>query len=203
MAWEASCRLTAIFRYPLRRRRVQLDGVVVVTRCAVSVIDFEDAFAQHRLRIADFEFRRLTDDILRQFGLRLQLVERQSRFLRVVFDVNQRCRLIGHFLRLGNHDRHRLPVPMDPLILKHRQIAHRRAASIGRHIVWCLHSGRVLVCHHGNDTGQTRRLAAVYSSDAPFRDRAQRQCCIRQIVEWNLCSKACRTGHLERSIDSG
>ena len=83
-------------------------------------------------------------------------VEVVTRRLGVVGDADQRRGVVGLLLRLGEHHRDRLAVPVDRVVLHHRQVVAAGRLGRGHEQRRRLHPRRVAMGHHQHDAG--RRL---------------------------------------------
>ena len=78
--------------------------------------------------------------------------------------------MVGLLLRLGEHDRDRLAVPMDPVVLHHRTLDHGRPALVAvlRSRQRRLRPWRVLMGHHQHDAGRGHRRRRVDGTIRPL-----------------------------------
>ena len=186
---------------PRDRRSMRLDRVVVVTRRAIDVIDLVRRRRQHRIRIADLVQQRLTHEQARLRTLRPGRSERgDGRFHRIGRD-DQRLRVIGLLLRLGEHDRDRLAVPVDSVVLHDRQVRRPRRGRRRTEHRRRVHPWRVQVSHHRHDARRSLGRRGIDRRDPPARNSRIGERGVDHALQRKLGREGCRAAHLQRTIE--
>ena len=167
---------------PGRDGGVHLDGVVVLARDHVGLVDLDLGARERSFGIAAPSLWR---PCLSLIGL---LLRRQNRLdalnvggsgFRRVGDAHQRRRVVRLFEGLGDHEGDRLALMVHPVVLEHVQaltdgrVHGALVRAIGK-------PRRVAVGQDGDDAGRPFRRRAVDGSNAAVRDRAPHDGAVRQ-----------------------
>ena len=146
---------------PRRHRGRGLHRIVVARRLEVALPDGARRLRQARLD-ATLGLPGLGEMIRRDFE---PAAARDHRHVALDAHPDERCGLLGGLDALGQHDRHRLAFPLDPVIL------HRRLEHAGRHLelAQARHVGG------GEDADHTRHRACVGGIDTGHAPRGNRR----------------------------
>jgi hypothetical protein len=182
--------------------RVQLDRIVVVARRAVDRVDVHRRGGQRLLGVADFHLQGLALEAGRRQALGPGRVQRGDGRLGQIGHADQRPGMVGLFLGLGQHQRHRLAVPVDLVVLEDRQLV--AAGGLGRRHEQRhrLHLRRVLVAHHQHHAGRAFRAAGVEGGDAALGHGAVDQGRIGHILQHHLGREARLPFHFQRAVEA-
>jgi hypothetical protein len=109
---------------------------------------------ERRFGAADLLLQRLAHEQARLASLGLGGGERDDRALFFIGDANQTRGVAGLFLRFGVHERHRLAVPVDAVILRDRQVVGAGRLGLAHQRRRFIQLRRVAMRHHQDDAGR-------------------------------------------------
>ena len=168
---------------PSGDRRVHLDGVVVLARDHIGLVDLDVGGGEGSFGIATPCLVRLD---LALVGLLMRRVHRldaadvRRRGLRRIGDAYQPCRVGGLFEGVGHHERDRLALMIDTVVLKHVQAF--TDGWVGEALVGAIgEPRRIAVCQDREHAGRSFSLRRVDRSDASVRDRAPDDGGVREV----------------------
>ena len=191
---------------PQDRRRMRFYRVMVLKGRTVYGVDRCRRRRHRRFGIADVALERLTHRQPLGGAVRLGFVECGDRRFRLVGRADQRGGMIRLLLTVGQHQRDRLAVPVDSVVLHDRKIVAAAGSGVGlvraHHHGHGLHHRCVPMRHNQDDARDRFRLARVKCRDAALRDRAEGERGIGHVVEHELGRERRRAPHLEGAIDT-
>ena len=150
---------------------MQLDWSVVVARRRVLDVHLVRGGGKRRLCIADLLLQRLAHEQAGLASLGLGGGKRDDRVLLFIGNTDQTLGVVGLFLRLGEHERDRLAVPVDAVILHDGQIVGTGGLGLAHERRRFIEFRRVAMSHHEDDARRRLGRSDIDLDDTATRDR--------------------------------
>ena len=186
--------------HPFDGRGMQLDRIVVQERRRVGLVDAMVRGGQRLLGVADLE-----DGGLAEHGVRMARLgpgggEIGDGRLGFIGHRDEPRRVVGLLLRLGQHDGHRLAVPVHGVVLHDGQVAAGHAVALAERFRR-LHPRRVAMGHHQGNAGRQLGGRRIQAGDAAARDRRMHDSGVEQPLHRDLGGKARLAAHFQRAVE--
>src|ERR1035438_3804721 len=187
---------------PCSNRRVRLYRVVIVGWSCESQIHSMGCRFESGIGIAFGYLRVFSKELVWLFGVGNRLFKRVHPPLGGISHIDKRGRVFGPVLRIGNHNRYRLPIPRNLIGVQNLDLSCARTTiAMYRKRFGNLHFRRIEMSDYLYYSGSVLRCVGVNILDNALRDRAIGDDRVHQINDIVLRGKLRRARDLDVTVE--